>query len=65
MDFESLIRCFKGKVLGKKIRNGRVAFYSLLMENYVVERVHEDSIMTKMQVEDLVTSSDVTVTAEG
>lgn len=65
MDFESLIRCFKGKVLGKKIRNGRVAFYSLLMENYVVERVHEDSIMTKMQVEDLVTSSDVIVTAEG
>lgn len=50
----SMIRGFKGKVLGKKERHvGQVDFYNLFMENDVVERVHEDSILTEKQIQHL------------
>ena len=49
-----MIRGFKGKVLGKKERHvGQVDFYNLFMENDVVERVHEDSILTEKQIQHL------------
>ena len=60
---QTRIQCYRGQVLGKRMPrdpagiaacgNDQVAVYSLFMDNCVIERVFEDSILTKVQMDNI------------
>ena len=53
----SNIECYRGKVLGHKKVDGRIAYYCVFLDNSVVERVFENSVLTQSEMQKI--SSDV------
>lgn len=52
---EPSIKCYQGRVSGAKIAKEKVAFYYVHFENSIIDKVHEDSLLTKHEFEQLAT----------